>query len=65
MMKKLILKVPDEHYEALLQAIKPFNVVVKDELTTYEQLKPAFEELNLIKIGKVKASPIRELWDEL
>jgi hypothetical protein len=65
MMKQLILNVPDEHYEALLQAIEPFNVVVKDELTTYEQLKPAFEELNLIKKGKVKASPIQELWDEL
>lgn len=71
-MKQVVLNIPDKKYPVFMKLINSLDYVRKveqeDEPTKEEILagiKQAFEEVKLIKAGKLKARPINELLDEL
>jgi hypothetical protein len=67
---KLILDIKDEKASFMLEVLKNFKDVKAKPLTSYkadvlEGLKQAVEEVNLIKEGKLKGIPAKELLNEL
>ncbi len=71
-MKQVILNIPDKKYPAFMKLISTLDYVKKgevEETLTKEEIlagiKEGFEEAKLIKSGKLKGRPIKELLDEL
>ena len=67
---KLILDVKDDRASFILEVLKSFKEVKVKPLTNHkadilEGLKEAVEEVNLIKQGKLKGIPAKDLLDEL
>jgi hypothetical protein len=66
------LNIPDKKYPAFIELLNSLDYVKKIEIENeptkreiLEGIKEAFEEMKLIKAGKLKARPIQELLDEL
>lgn len=71
-MKQVTLNIPDKNYPGFMKLIKSLDYIKKvdagDEPTKEEILagiKQAFKEVKLVKEGKLKARPIKDLLDEL
>ena len=67
---KIILDVKDEKAAFMMKVLKKFKDVKAKPLTNYkanvlEGLKEAVDEVNLIKKGKLKGIPAKELLNEL
>ena len=67
---KILLDVKDDKASFMLEILKNFKDVKPKPLTNYkanvlEGLKEAVEEVNLIKKGKLKGIPAKELLNEL
>ena len=67
---KLLIDVQDEKVPFVMELLSNFEFVESQELTSYkaevlEDLKVAVEEMKLIKEGKLKGIPAKELLDEL
>ncbi len=71
-MKEVILKVPDKKYGFFMELIKSLGFVKvekvgegdsKEEIV--ENLKRGFEEMKLIKEGKLKTTPAKDFLNEL
>jgi hypothetical protein len=67
---KIILDVKDEKASFMMEVLKNFKDVKAKPLTAHkaevlEGLKQAVDEVNLIKQGKLKGIPAKELLDEL
>jgi len=71
-MKQIVLHIPDKKYPFFMELIKSLDFIKKvesDKDSSKEEIlqgiKQAVKELNLIKAGKLKAKPIKNLLDEL
>ncbi len=71
-MKQVVLHIPDKKYPFFMELIKSLDFTKKvesDKDSSKEEIlqgiKQAVKELNLIKAGKLKAKPIKNLLDEL
>lgn len=67
---KLLLEIKDEKASFIMELLRNFKEVKIKPLTSHkaevlEGLKEAVTELNLIKQGKLKGIPAKELFDEL
>jgi hypothetical protein len=67
---KVILDIKDERAPFILEVLKNFKDVKAKPLTSYkadvlEGLKEAVEEVKLIKQGRLKGIPAKDLLDEL
>lgn len=71
-MQTLTLHIPDDKFPLLLEELNKFNeikiefnskILTKEDII--KNIKQAVTELNLIKKGKKKARPARELLNEL
>ncbi len=67
---KILLDVKDDKASFMMEVLKNFKDVKAIPLTGYkanvlEGLKEAVEEVNLIKKGKLKGIPAKELLNEL
>ncbi len=67
---KILLDVKDDKASFMLEILKNFKDVKRKPLTNYkanvlEGLKEAVDEVNLIKKGKLKGIPAKELLNEL
>jgi hypothetical protein len=67
---KIILDVKDEKASFMMEVLKNFKDVKAKPLTNYkaevlEGIKEAIEEVKLIKQGKLKGIPAKELLNEL
>jgi len=67
---KLLLDIPDDKATFFLDVLKNFSFVkakkIDEEKNLLKQeIKDAIEELNLIRSGKLKGIPAKELLDEL
>lgn len=67
---KVLLDIKDEKANFFMELLKNFSYVKAKPLTNYkveviEGLQEAIEEVNLIKKGKSKGIPARELLNEL
>jgi len=67
---KVILEINDEKAPFILEVLKNFKDIKAKPLTSYkanvlEGLKEAIEEVKLIKQGKLKGIPAKELLNEL
>lgn len=67
---KLLLEIKDDKGAFILELLQNFKFVKTKTLTAekaeaLECLKDAIDEMNLIKKNKLKASPAKELLDEL
>ncbi|SHN35472.1 hypothetical protein [Mucilaginibacter sp. OK098] len=67
---KIILEIKDEKAPFILEVLRNFKDVKATPLSNYkadvlEGIKEAVEEVNLIKQGKLKGIPARELLNEL
>ena len=67
---KILLDIKDNKAAFFLELLKNFPYIKAKQLTPanslfLEELKEAVDELNLIKAGKMKARPAKELLDEL
>jgi hypothetical protein len=67
---KIILEIKDEKASFIMEVLKDFKDVKAIPLSNYkadvlEGIKEAVEEVNLIKQGKLKGIPARELLNEL
>ena len=67
---KIILDVKDNKASFMLEVLKNFKDVKARPLTNYkadvlEGIKEAVEEVNLIKQGKLKGIPAKDLLNEL
>jgi hypothetical protein len=67
---KVILEIIDEKAPFILEVLKNFKDIKARPLTSYkanvlEGLKEAIEEVKLIKQGKLKGIPAKELLNEL
>jgi len=71
-MKEIILKIPDNKYDFFVSLLKNLGFV-KFELTVdgdskeevIKNIKQGFEEMKLIKEGKLKGTPLKDFLDEL
>jgi hypothetical protein len=71
-MKQVILKVPDKNYNFFMELIKNLDFVKKveenDEPTReqiLQDIKESVKEVNLIKAGKLKGIPAKDILREL
>jgi hypothetical protein len=72
-MKQVTLQIPDKKYPFFMELVKNLHFAKtieedEDEPTKEEimaGIKQAVKEMNLIKEGKLKARPLKELLDEL
>lgn len=67
---KVLLDIKDEKVSFFMELLKNFSYVKAKPLSNYkvevfEGLQEAIEEINLIKEGKAKGTPARELLNEL
>ncbi len=67
---KVLLDIQDNKVPFVMELLKNLSFVKTKPLTNYkaevlEGVKEAVEEMNLIKQGKLKGTPARELLDEL
>ncbi|TGK09070.1 hypothetical protein EHO60_13720 [Leptospira fletcheri] len=67
---KILVDVKDEKATSLLEVLKGLSFVTAKPLTEskakfLEDVKEAVEEMKLVKAGKLKARPAKELLDEL
>ncbi len=67
---KVILEIKDEKASFIMEVLKNFKYVKASPLTSYkadvlEGIKEAVEEVKLIKRGKLKGIPAKELLNEL
>lgn len=67
---KLMLDIEDNKAPFVMEVLKNFKFVKTKPLSSYkyevlEGLKESIEEMKLIKQGKLKGIPARDLFDEL
>ena len=67
---KILLDIPDNKANSLMDVLKSISYVKAKPLTPYkakvlEELKEAVENMSLVKQGKLKARPAKDLLDEL
>lgn len=67
---KILLEVKDDKASFMMEVLKNFKDVKARPLTSYkaevlEGLKQAVEEVQLIKQGKLKGIPAKDILDEL
>ena len=67
---KILLEVKDDKASVMMEVLKNFKDVKAKPLTSYkaevlEGLKQAVEEVQLIKKGKLKGIPAKDILDEL
>ncbi|MGI8892884.1 MAG: hypothetical protein ACR2GN_05425 [Bacteroidia bacterium] len=67
---KLLLEIKDEKAGFILELLKNFSFVKAKQLTPYkagviEGIREAAEEMKLIKEGKLKGIPAKDLYNEL
>ena len=67
---KLLLDIQDSKAEFIMELLKNFKFVKTEPLSPYkaeviENLKQGVKEMNLIKEGKSKGIPAKDLLDEL
>lgn len=67
---KLMLDIQDDKAPFIIEVLKNFKYVKAKQLTAYkyevlEGLKEGIDEMNLIKKGKLKGIPARDLLNEL
>ena len=68
---KVILDIKDDKYDSVIKMLKKKFSPIKVTLITphkaqiLKDLKEAVENLNLVKQGKLKARPAKDLLDEL
>lgn len=67
---KVILDIKDERAPFIMEVLKNFKDVKAKPITSYkadilEGVKEAIEEVKLIKQGKLKGIPAKDLFDEL
>ncbi len=67
---KVIVDIKDSKAEFFMELLKSFSFVKASPITPYkaeilEELKEAVENLNLVKKGKLKARPAKDLLNEL
>ncbi len=71
-MKQVTLTMSDKKYPLFMEMVKKLDFIKKvettDELTDgqiLQGIKQAVEEVKLVKAGKLKPRPLKELLDEL
>jgi hypothetical protein len=67
---KVILDIKDDKYDSVIKMLKQFSFIKVTPVTPHKaqilkDLKEAVENLNLVKQGKLKARPAKDLLDEL
>jgi hypothetical protein len=67
---KVLLDIKDNKADFIMELLRSFSYVKTKPLTPYkaqvlEELKEAVENMALIKQGKLKARPAKDLLDEL
>lgn len=67
---KILLDIKDEKVPFIMELLEHFKFVKAKPLTPYKAgvmqgIKQAVEEVNLIKEGRLKAIPAKDLLDEL
>lgn len=67
---KILLDIPDNKADSLLEVLQSISFVKAKRISPEKakfmgELKEAVENLNLVKRGKLKARPARELLNEL
>lgn len=67
---KLLLDIKENKTDFIIELLKNFSFVKAKALTPYkaevlEDLSVAIKNMNLVKQGKLKARPAKELLDEL
>ena len=67
---KVILEVKDSKADFVMELLNSFSFVKAKPLTPYKEevlldIKQAVEEIKLIKTGKLKGTPARDLINEL
>ncbi len=67
---KVLLDIKDQKADFILELLKSFSYVKTQKLTeskaqVLEELKEAVDNMKLVKKGKMKARPAKELLDEL
>lgn len=67
---KVLLDIQDNKVPFVMELLKNLSFVKTKQLTNYkaevlESIKEAVEEMNLIKQGKLKGIPAKELLDDL
>ncbi|CAN5873745.1 hypothetical protein BH11BAC7_BH11BAC7_16550 [soil metagenome] len=67
---KVLLDIKDQKADFILELLKSFSYVKTKKLTeskaqVLEDLKEAVDNMKLVKKGKMKARPVKELLDEL
>ena len=67
---KILLDIEEDKVQFMMELLKNLSFVKAKPLTAYkaevlEGVKEAVEEMKLIKQGKLKGTPARELLDEL
>lgn len=61
--KKSLVIVPAKEFEAILEKLELNNAFAKEEIV--DNLKKGFEEMQLIKQGKLQTSSLKDFLDEL
>lgn len=67
---RILLEIPDNKAEALLEVLQSISFVKAKQLPDEKmqlisEIKEAVENLKLVREGKLKARPAKELLDEL
>ena len=63
---KIVLDIKDDKVPFVLELLKHFKFVKIESISEKkEEIKEAVKELNLIRFGKMKGIPARELLNEL
>ena len=67
---KLLVDIKDSKADFILELLNSFSYVKTKSLTPYkaevlEELKEAVDNMNLVKEGKLKARPAKDLLNEL
>ena len=67
---KVLLDIKDNKADFIMELLNNFKFVKADTLTSHKAevmqgIKQAVEEMKLIKQGKLKATPAKDLLDEL
>ena len=67
---KILLDIKDNKVDFVMEMLKGFSFIKAKPLTPYkaqvlESIKDAVEEMNLIKKGKIKGRPAKDLFNEL
>jgi len=67
---KLLVEIKDNKAEFIIELLKSFSYVKTKTITPHkaqvlEELKEAVDNMNLVKEGKLKARPAKDLLNEL